>query len=56
MLAIAVALNLEGSPNEMKDEMAADPFLEQVMGGADPRHILSSGMTAMATEINGVPV
>lgn len=56
MLATAVALNLDGASNEMKDQMAADsPFLEQVMGGANPRHILSSGLGAMAVDANGVP-
>lgn len=55
MLATAVALNLEGAGNDLKDEIAKDPFMEQIMGGADPRHILSSGMAAMATDSNGVP-
>ena len=56
MLATAVALNLETASNDLKDEMAGEsPFLEQVMGGADPRHILSSGMAAMAVDSNGVP-
>lgn len=56
MLATAVALNLDGATNEVKDEMAAsDPFLEQIMGGANPRHILSSGMGALATDSCGVP-
>lgn len=56
MLATAVALNLEGAPNKVKDEMAAEsPLLEQIMGGAQPRHILSSGMSAMAVDSNGVP-
>ena len=55
MLATAVALNLEGAGNDLKDEIAKDPFMEQIMGGADPRHLLSSGMAAMATDSNGVP-
>ncbi|UZH54215.1 manganese catalase family protein [Salinimicrobium tongyeongense] len=56
MLATAVALNLEGAPNELKDKVAGDsPFMEQVMGGANPRHILSSGLGAMATDSCGVP-
>ncbi|MDT0643500.1 manganese catalase family protein [Zunongwangia sp. F363] len=55
MLATAVALNLEGADNDLKDEVAKDPFMEQIMGGADPRHILSTGMAAMATDSNGVP-
>lgn len=56
MLATAVALNLESAPNEMKDEMAAgSPFLEAVMGGGNPRHILSAGLGAMAVDASGVP-
>lgn len=56
MLATAVALNLEGAPNELKDKIAKDnPLVESVMGGIDPRHILSSGLSAMATDANGNP-
>lgn len=56
MLATAVALNLEGAPNETKDEMAADsPIVQAIMGGANPRHFLSSGLAAMAADANGVP-
>ncbi|WP_143959254.1 manganese catalase family protein [Litoribacter populi] len=56
MLATAVALNLETANNDLKDKMAGkDPLLEAIMGGANPRHILSSGMAAMATDSNGVP-
>lgn len=56
MLATAVALNLEGAPNKLKDQMASsDPLLAGIMGGANPRHILSSGLTAMAVDSSGVP-
>ncbi|MDT0645111.1 manganese catalase family protein [Zunongwangia sp. F260] len=55
LLATAVALNLEGATNDLKDEAAKDPFMEQIMGGASARHILSSGMAAMAVDSNGVP-
>ena len=56
MLATAVALNLEGASNELKDEMTGNnPLVAGIMGGMDPRHILSSGMAAMATDSNGVP-
>ncbi|MDT0676671.1 manganese catalase family protein [Autumnicola musiva] len=56
LLATAVALNLEGAPNDVKDDIAGkDPFMEQIMGGAMPRHLLSSGMSAMAVDSNGVP-
>jgi Mn-containing catalase len=56
MLATAVALNLEGASNDLKDEMAGEnPLVAGIMGGMDPRHILSTGMAAMATDSNGAP-
>lgn len=56
MLATAVALNLEPASSTFKDEMAAEsPIVEAIMGGADPRHYLSAGMAALATDSNGVP-
>ncbi|KAA6437029.1 catalase [Dyadobacter flavalbus] len=56
MLATAVCLNLEGSSTAVKDEMAmSNPMIEAVMGGRDPRHILSAGLGAMASDANGVP-
>lgn len=56
MLATAVALNLEGSSMALKEKMAAsNPMVESVLGGKDPRHILSAGLGAMATDANGVP-
>jgi Mn-containing catalase len=56
MLATAVALNLEPASSAFKDEMAAEsPIVEAIMGGADPRHYLSAGMAALATDSNGVP-
>jgi Mn-containing catalase len=56
MLATAVCLNLEGSSSALKDKMAAsNPMVEAVMGGRDPRHILSAGLGAMASDANGVP-
>ena len=55
MLATAVALNLEGAPMSMKDEFAKDKMVGAILGGMDPRHILSSGLSAMAVDSNGVP-
>lgn len=56
MLATAVALNLEGSSMAVKEEMAAaNPMVEAIMGGRDPRHILSAGLGAMPADANGVP-
>ncbi|MCA8832656.1 manganese catalase family protein [Hymenobacter pini] len=55
MLATAVALNLEGAPTSLQEEFAGDKVVGAILGGMDPRHILSSGMAALATDTNGVP-
>ncbi|HEX2534321.1 MAG TPA: manganese catalase family protein [Chitinophagaceae bacterium] len=56
MLATAVALNLEGAATALKEKMASsNPMVEAVMGGKDPRHVLSAGLGAMAADSNGVP-
>jgi len=55
MLATAVALNLEGAPTETKANAAMHPVVNAVLGGMDPRHILSAGLGAMAADANGVP-
>ncbi len=56
MLATAVALNLEGADNNLKDKIVGDnPLVGAIMGGSDPRHFLSSGLAAMAIDSNGVP-
>src|SRR5687768_1979163 len=48
MLATAVALNLEDAPAETKSNMALHPVVGAIMGGMDARHVLSSGLAAMA--------
>jgi len=56
MLCTAVALNLEGAKGDVIDGVVAEnPVVEQIMGGMDPRHYLSAGLAAMATDANGVP-
>lgn len=56
MLSTAVALNLEGATVELKDKIAGEnPIVSNIMGGMDPRHVLSSGLAAMAVDANGVP-
>ncbi|WP_046245068.1 manganese catalase family protein [Hymenobacter terrenus] len=55
MLATAVALNLEGAPMSMQDEFAKDKMVGAILGGMDPRQILSAGQAALATDANGVP-
>lgn len=56
MLATAVALNLEGASSDLKDDIAnSNSLIGAVMGGMDPRHVLSAGLGAMAADANGVP-
>ncbi|EAR50504.1 manganese-containing catalase [Oceanicola granulosus HTCC2516] len=54
-LGHAVALNLEGAPVTVQEEAAKDPIVNAIMGGMNPRHILSSGLSAMPVNANGVP-
>jgi Mn-containing catalase len=56
MLSTAVALNLEGATVELKDKIAGEnPLVSNILGGMDPRHVISSGLAAMAVDSNGVP-
>jgi Mn-containing catalase len=60
MLATAVALNLEGAPLALQEEMAADPIAGAVLNGHSlsdllPRQLLSAGLSATAEDSNGVP-
>jgi Mn-containing catalase len=55
MLATAVALNLEGAPVGIKDEVAKDPVASAVIGGMNLKNILSSGLSAMPVDSDGVP-
>ncbi len=56
MLSTAVALNLEGADYALKEKLASEnPAVEAVLGGMDPRHVLSTGLGAMAADSNGVP-
>jgi Mn-containing catalase len=56
MLATAVALNLEGAAAQIQEEAANDSsVVEALLAGQDPRHVLSSGLGAMAVDANGVP-
>jgi Mn-containing catalase len=55
-LGHAVALNLEGAPASMQEAAAAqDPVVLAILGGMNPRHVLSSGFSAMPVNSNGVP-
>jgi Mn-containing catalase len=56
MLATAVALNLEGAPAKLQEEIAGkNDAVEAVLGGQDPRHVLSAGLAAMPADANGNP-
>ena len=55
MLAHAVALNLEGAPLSLKEEMAKDSAINAVMGGMNLKNLLSSGLSAMPVDSDGVP-
>ncbi|MFL5899153.1 MAG: manganese catalase family protein [Solirubrobacterales bacterium] len=56
MLATAVALNLEGAPAKLQAEIAGqNGAVEAVLGGQDPRHVLSAGLAAMPADANGNP-
>ncbi|WP_207424743.1 manganese catalase family protein [Desertivirga brevis] len=56
MLSTAVALNLEGASGNMVEKIVQEnPVVGEIMGGMDPRHYLSTGLAAMATDSNGVP-
>ncbi|MEX0780404.1 MAG: manganese catalase family protein [Balneolales bacterium] len=55
MLSTAVALNLEEALHETKQNMSAHPVMGAMMAGMDSRHILSSGLAALASDSNGVP-
>src|SRR3954452_11155583 len=47
MLATAVALNLEGAPLSDLEKGAKDPVVAAVLGGMNPRHVLTAGLAAM---------
>ncbi len=56
MLCTAVALNLEGAKGDLIDRVVSEnPIVENIMWGMDPRHYLSAGLAAMASDANRVP-
>lgn len=55
MLATAVAMNLEGAPLSEKEAVAADPIGGAVLGGLNLKNLLSSGLSAMPVDSDGVP-
>ncbi|MBY3257206.1 catalase [Rhizobium laguerreae] len=55
MLATAVALNLEGAPVSVKEQVAGDPVASAVLGGLNMKNLLSAGLSAMPVDSDGVP-
>ena len=55
MLATAVALNLEGAPLSIQEDVSADAAGGSVLNGMDMRHVLSTGLAALPADANGVP-
>jgi Mn-containing catalase len=56
MLATAVALNLENAPSRIQEEVAdGDGVVTAILGGEDPRQVLSAGLAAMPADSNGNP-
>jgi Mn-containing catalase len=55
VLATAVAMNLDGMPSEKVDDVVTNPLVAARMGGVEPRHFLSAGLSAMPSDANGVP-
>jgi len=66
MLATAVAMNLENAPATLQESAAqSNPVVNAVMGGGErprhvvegmlQRHLLSTGLSAMPTNADGVP-
>ncbi|MBA8801139.1 Mn-containing catalase [Agrobacterium sp. RC10-4-1] len=55
MLATAVALNLEGAPLKLREEISGDAVGGAVLNGVNLKNILSSGLAAMPVDSDGVP-
>lgn len=55
MLASAVTKNLRGSPKGMRDDVEETAAAAAAMTGQNPRQYLSSGLSAMPVDSNGVP-
>jgi len=55
MLATAVAMNLEGAPLSIQEDISNDTAGGSVLNGMDMRHVLSAGLAALPSDANGVP-
>ena len=56
MLATAVSKNLQGAPEEMREEAREnDAVIDAMLRGGQPRQALSAGLHAMPVDANGNP-
>lgn len=55
VLATAVAMNLEGAPSAMLDEVVTSPAAAARTGAFEPKHFLLGGLSAMPGDADGVP-
>ncbi|MFC5068062.1 manganese catalase family protein [Flaviflagellibacter deserti] len=55
MLATAVALNLEGAPLSLQEEVSQDAIGGAILNGVNFQQILSSGLNAMPVNSDGIP-
>jgi Mn-containing catalase len=55
MLATAVALNLEGAPLSLQEQVSGDLVGGGVLNGINMKNLLSAGLSAMPVDSDGVP-
>jgi len=55
MLSTAVALNLEGAPLSVKEDVSKDAVGGSILNGMSMQHILSAGLAAMPVNSDGIP-
>jgi Mn-containing catalase len=55
MLATAVALNLEGAPLSLQEDISQDAIGGAILNGVNFQQILSSGLNAMPVNSDGIP-
>jgi len=55
MLATAIAKNLEGAPEAVREQARDDAVIDMMLSGGQPRQALSAGLNAMPVDANGAP-
>jgi len=53
MLATMIARLLDGAPDLELEDAAKDPMVAAILGGANPQHMIVSGLGAMPADSNG---